>query len=206
MIVIIDYNMGNIGSIFNILHKIGADALISYKLSDINNAERIILPGVGSFDAGMANLKKLDLIDILLKALTVRKIPFLGICLGMQLLTRCSEEGHSRGLGVIEAKTMKFNFENHSSHLKTPHVGWNSVVLNKANKIFYNIDPHENRFYFSHSYYVVMDNAQDNILTTTFYGYEFISAIQKENIIGVQFHPEKSHKSGMQLLKNFAEM
>lgn len=198
--------MGNIGSIYNILHKIGVDALISSKSADIKDAERIILPGVGSFDAGMYNLKELNLIEVLLDMLTIRKVPFLGICLGMQLLTRCSEEGHSRGLGVIEAKTVKLNFVNHSSYLKTLHMGWNNVVLNKTSKIFYNIHPCENRFYFSHSYHIVVDNTRENILATTSYGYEFISAIQKENIIGVQFHPEKSHKFGMQLLRNFAEL
>ena len=203
MIVIVDYQMGNVGSIFNMIRKIGVDSLISSDCEDIKKAEKIVLPGVGAFDYGMNNLEKLGLIDILNERVIKYKIPILGICLGMQLMTNSSEEGDMNGFGWINAKTVKFKFKDNS--IKVPHMGWNTVNLSKESRIFANMENQENRFYFVHSYFVECNNRED-ILTTTKYGdKEFVSSFERENIIGVQFHPEKSHKFGMQLLKNFLE-
>ncbi len=200
MIVVIDYKMGNIGSILNMLKKIGAEAIISSDPEEIKKADKLILPGVGSFDAGMENLKNSGLIPAIEEKVINKKTLILGICLGMQLFAKNSEEGISRGLGWIDAEVKKFKFSENS--LKIPHMGWNSINIKKQGKLFENM-PLDSRFYFVHSYYFVCQD-KDNILATTNYGFDFPSIIRKGNIIGVQFHPEKSHKFGMQLLKNFA--
>lgn len=200
MIVIIDYNLGNPGSILNMIKKIGYNAVLTSDIKQLENASKIILPGVGSFDTGVRNLKNLNLINLLNKKVIEEKTPILGICLGMQLMTLSSEEGKEKGLGWLNAITKKFNFQN--KELKVPHMGWNTITLRKHSKLFNEMENQENRFYFVHSYAVECHDEND-ILTTTCYGYEFVSSFEKENIIGVQFHPEKSHKFGMQLLKNF---
>ncbi len=202
MIVIIDYNMGNPGSIDNMIKKIGYESVITHDIEIIKVAKKIILPGVGSFDKGIENLKNLNLWDILNYKAIKEKTPILGICLGMQLMTKKSEEGHEEGFGWIDAETLKFRFE--GNHLKIPHMGWNSIKIMKATNLFKNMEDDENRFYFVHSYYVKCNNKVD-VLTLTYYGYDFVSSFEKENIIGVQFHPEKSHKYGLALLKNFLE-
>lgn len=202
MIVIIDYNMGNVGSIANMIRYVGGKSIISNKHKDIEKAEKIILPGVGSFDTGIENLKKFDLIDILSKKALKDKIPVFGVCLGMQLLSKNSEEGKLNGLGWIEAKTIKFNFD---ENLNIPHMGWNDVIVNKKNKGLldgYDSDP---RFYFDHSFHLLCNNKED-IMGETEYGYLFASAIHKNNIYGVQFHPEKSHKYGMKVFENFINL
>ncbi len=201
MIVIIDYGMGNLGSIFNMLKKIGAPAEISGDPPKIFSAEKLILPGVGAFDHGMKNLRERGLIPILNKRVLEEKCPILGICLGMQLLTQCSEEGTLPGLGWIAAKTRHFRFSDGMARLKIPHMGWNEVQPVTAAPLF---DGYEGipRFYFVHSYHVCCEDTQD-ILGTTIYGYEFVSSVKHDNILGTQFHPEKSHKYGLQLLKNF---
>jgi glutamine amidotransferase len=199
MIVIIDYKMGNVGSIMNMLKKIGADAIVSSDIEQIKKSEKIILPGVGSFDTGIKNINELGLSPIINEKVIKEKTPILGICLGMQLFARKSEEGVLNGLGWIDGEVKKFKFENNI--FKIPHMGWNTINPQK-NDILFNDMPKESRFYFVHSYYFVCDN-QDNVLATTDYSYKFPSIVRKENIIGVQFHPEKSHKYGMKLLKNF---
>lgn len=204
MITIIDYGMGNLGSIKNMLKKIGFDATISSNIKLIKDAKKLILPGIGAFDAGMKNLDGLGLIPVLNNIVLNNKIPILGICLGMQLLTKSSEEGNIRGLGWIDAQTVRFKFDEKNNDLKVPHMGWNTVQLNKESPLFEEMFA-EPRFYFVHSYHVICNNEQD-ILTTTHHGYKFASSIQKDNIMGVQFHPEKSHKFGMKLLKNFVEL
>lgn len=204
MIVIINYNLGNPGSILNMLKKIGHNAIITSNIDEISKATKIILPGVGAFDNGVSNLKELGLFDLLNKKVIEEKIPILGICLGMQLMTLSSEEGKEKGFGWINAVTKKFNFEKSDLNLKIPHMGWNMVKIQKKSKLFSGMEEQENRFYFVHSYAVKCLDKHD-ILTITFYGYDFVSSFEKENIIGVQFHPEKSHKFGMQLLKNFIE-
>lgn len=197
MIVIVNYNMGNVGSVYNMIKKIGFEALITSNINEIEKAKKIILPGVGAFDNGIINLKKLGLIEILEYKVFKERVPILGICLGMQLMTKKSEEGELQGLSWIDAETKRFV----SDTYKIPHMGWNYVKIIKDSDLF-SSEFSEWRFYFVHSYYVECYN-KDDILTTTFYIHDFVSSFQRENIIGVQFHPEKSHKFGMMLLKNF---
>lgn len=203
MITIIDYRTGNLGSIQNMLKKIRVDSVIASDPEQIEPASKIILPGVGSFDQGMENLLNLNIRDILNKKVYEEKIPVLGICLGMQLMTHGSEEGKLSGLGWIDAKTIKFRFDDPVQY-KSPHIGWNFVRQHKESRLFRDLD-RDSRFYFVHSYYIRLNNPSD-ILTSTVYESEFTSSFERGNIIGVQFHPEKSHKFGMALLKNFAEL
>lgn len=201
MLVIIDYNSGNLQSIKNLLKKIGLSSLISSRIEDAENASKLILPGVGHFDNGMAQLKKSGLIEVLNQRVLKDKIPIFGICLGAQLLTKGSEEGTEPGLGWIDAQTVKFDRSKMSDNLKVPHMGWNEVRLKKPSKLFQNM-PEDPRFYFVHSYHIHCNNPADQLLTAQ-YGHEITAAVEHENILGVQFHPEKSHKFGMQLLANF---
>ena len=203
MIVIIDYGMGNLRSILNKLQRMDAEVVISSKVEDIEKTEKLILPGVGSFAAGMDNLEKYNLIPILTKKVIEDKIPILGICLGMQLLTKRSEEGNADGLGWIDAETKQFEFERNNIKLKIPHMGWNSIDIRRDSTLLKNV-PANSTFYFVHSYHVCC-NGTNSVVATTNYGYDFTSVIQKENIFGTQFHPEKSHKNGIKLLKNFVE-
>jgi len=200
-IVIIDYGLGNLGSIKNMLKKIGSEAIVSSSISDIERAEKLILPGVGNFDHGMRNLEASGLLSVLEDRVIQKRAPILGICLGMQLFARKSEEGESIGLGWVDAEVVRFKFDDKERHLKIPHMGWNLVEIRQRNPLFEEMYS-EPRFYFVHSYHVVCKNEND-ILAETFHGYEFACAIKKENIYGVQFHPEKSHKFGMKLLDNF---
>jgi imidazole glycerol-phosphate synthase subunit HisH len=203
MILIIDYGMGNLGSILNMLKKINAPAIISSKLDEIEKADKLILPGVGAFDNGMKNLSDLGLISVLKRKVLDRRTPVLGVCLGMQLLGKGSEEGQLPGLGWLDAKTVRFYFQGANANLKIPHMGWNQLVFRKSHPVFSDLEE-VNRFYFVHSYHVVCANP-DNVLASTTYGFDFTSVIVKDNIIGVQFHPEKSHTFGLRLLKNFVE-
>ena len=203
-IVIVDYGMGNLGSIRNMLSYIGANAAISSKISDIENADKLILSGVGAFDNGAKNIIDSDLISVLNDKVFKDKVPILGICLGMQLFAKKSEEGELRGLEWILADVVRFKFEGESDNLKIPHMGWNTVDIKKESRLFHNM-PDEPRFYFVHSYHVICDEDED-ILCTSHYGYDFVSVVERGNVFGVQFHPEKSHKFGMQLFKNFTEL
>jgi imidazole glycerol-phosphate synthase subunit HisH len=202
MITVIDYGMGNLGSIRNMFKRIKVESEITGEVGKIAAAEKILLPGVGAFDAAMQKIKDAGLLDVLNKKALEEKVPTLGICLGMQLLTHSSEEGKLPGLGWIDARTVKFNFSNNS--LKIPHMGWNTVNIKKESPLIEKL-PEEPRFYFVHSYYISCNNNSD-VLTTTHYGIDFHSIIQHENIYGAQFHPEKSHKFGMKLLENFARI
>jgi glutamine amidotransferase len=204
MILILDYGLGNLGSILNMLKKIGApSAKISSDAKDIEQAEKIILPGVGAFDTGIQRLRETGLIGLLNEKVVKAKTPTLGVCLGMQLITKNSEEGELPGLGWIEAETIRFRFDSKQTGLKVPHMGWNTVRIQRKGTLF--ADMYENpRFYFVHSFHVVSHNPE-NILATTEYGYEFPSVIQQGHIMAAQFHPEKSHKFGMKLYKNFVE-
>jgi imidazole glycerol-phosphate synthase subunit HisH len=203
MITIINYGLGNLGSVQNMLKRIGAPCKITSDLKEIEDAEKILLPGVGAFDSAIQKIDELNLRSILVHKAKVDKIPFLGICLGMQLLTRSSEEGILNGLDLVPAKTIKFKFDN-TSNLKIPHMGWNYVKVNTQSKLTEDFTP-EHRFYFVHSYKVVCDDNTNSILKTN-YGGDFDAAIQNENVYGTQFHPEKSHKYGMHLLTNFAKI
>jgi len=199
MITIVNYDMGNLGSIQNMLNKIGVKSTITSSPGEVLVAEKLLLPGVGNFKRAMENLTNYGLIDTLNQKVLVEQIPILGICLGMQLMSSYSEEGECEGLGWIPARTEKFEmFE--KSGLKVPHMGWNEVAFPTNHFLSEGlVDP---RFYFVHSYKVTCES-MENILCTTNYGVEFHSGIQKDNIMGVQFHPEKSHAFGMRLLENF---
>ena len=200
-VVIIDYGMGNLGSISNMLKYIGADSIITSDHNIIESAEKIILPGVGHFDRAMNNINELNLAGILRKKSLVDKVPFLGICLGMQLMCRHSEEGNKDGLGLINADVIRFNLDR---AYKVPHMGWNFIEPKNNNKILENLDNYS-KFYFVHSYFVKVDD-ETNVLTYTNYVDKFASGItNNENIFGVQFHPEKSHKYGVTLFRNFIE-
>ena len=205
MIVIINYELGNLGSIQNMLHKLGYQSLISNCPKEIEQATKLILPGVGAFDKGMENLHKTGLIPLLNYKVREEKTPILGICLGMQLLTRQSEEGERKqlGLGWIEANTVRFQFGERTT-LRIPHMGWNFVEFTANHPLGNNL-PEDPRFYFVHSYHPICDDPSDSFINAV-YGYNFVAGIHNKNIFGVQFHPEKSHKYGMQLLHNFAEM
>ena len=203
MITIINYGMGNLGSVQNMLKRIGVKSVITSDINEIEKAEKILLPGVGAFDAAISKIDELNLRPVLTFMAKEKKVPFLGICLGMQLLTESSEEGVLKGLNFVPAKTIKFKFPENSD-LKIPHMGWNLVTKNTESVLTKNFTD-EFRFYFVHSYHVKCDNPINSILTTN-YGYEFDSAIQNENVFGAQFHTEKSHKYGMQLLSNFANI
>jgi len=202
MIVIVDYGLGNVRSIYAKIDQMGEEARISHDKSDIETADALILPGVGAFDTGMHNLKALDLIDILYRRIIQERIPVLGICLGMQLFTNKSEEGSQEGLSYIDAETIRFQFPEEIS-LPVPHMGWNTIQKKREIPALSGIVDNS-RFYFIHSYHISCHNPQD-IVATTIYGGNYPSIIQKDNILGVQFHPEKSHKQGITLLKNFVK-
>lgn len=201
MITIVDYGMGNLGSIKNMIKRIGYESVISNLPKVIEQAEIIILPGVGRFDCAMGNLNKLGIIGSI-KEKANSGTPLLGICLGMQLLSSYSEEGNVQGLDLIPGIVRKFNLP---EKFKIPHMGWNYVDYKKGDHLFANFESFgEARFYFVHSYHFSCENASHVIGSTT-YGKPFASVIRSGNIQGVQFHPEKSHKFGMQLLKNLIE-
>jgi glutamine amidotransferase len=199
-ITVINYGMGNLGSIDNMLKKIGAIPIIATTKEEIQNADKLILPGVGFFKHAVTELKNKDLWDIIDEKIKFQKTPLLGICLGAQLVAEYSEEGDCLGFGWIKGKVVKFN----NSNIKIPHMGWNSVNIKKKSVLFDNM--YENpRFYFVHSYHFIEQESED-ILTTTNYGDEFPSSIEKGNIFAVQFHPEKSHKFGIRLFENFVQI
>jgi glutamine amidotransferase len=201
MITIVDYGMGNLGSIRNMLKKVGAACEISADPDVVRSAGKLILPGVGAFDAGMSRLEASGLADALHHAVKARRAPVLGICLGMQLMTRGSEEGQRPGLGWIDATSVRFK-PSPDAGLKVPHMGWNVVTPCKLSALVEDA-PEEERFYFVHSYYVRCASAADVLLRAA-HGETFDAAFERENVLGVQFHPEKSHRFGLQLLRNFA--
>jgi glutamine amidotransferase len=201
MVTIINYGMGNLGSVANMIKKVGGECIITSDINEIKQSKKLILPGVGAFDAAVKTLKNQGLWDIIIEKALTEKATIMGICLGMQLLCKGSEEGDLEGFGFIDGYAKKFRFED--KNLKVPHMGWNTVKLNKKSNLFKGMEEQENRFYFVHSYRVDCYFKED-ILTTTRYGEdEFVSSFEKENLLGCQFHPEKSHKFGMRLFRNF---
>lgn len=200
MIAIIDYGMGNLRSLHYKLMKDGIDSIITNKKDEIYKSEKIILPGVGNFKKAMENIYNLELFNLLNEEVLVKKKKILGICLGMQLLTNHSEEGDIDGFAWIDAQTIKFKFENND--LSIPHVGWNNIMLINNHKYLENLS--EKEFYFTHSYFVKCKN-DENVIAKTNYGIEFDSIIQSNNVFGTQFHPEKSHRKGFELILNFAK-
>lgn len=203
MLAIVDYGMGNLGSIVHALRRIDVAATLTSSPDDIQQADRIILPGVGSFDRGMENLSKRNLIPVLEERVLEDHVPILGICLGMQLFCERSEEGTSQGLGWIESSARRFRFERNGSRLKVPHMGWNAVRTN--DKTLLSGINGQDRFYFVHSFHLD-DVREENIIGTTSYGYEFPSVIRRGNIMGIQCHPERSHRSGIRILRNFMDL
>ncbi|MDD2268379.1 MAG: imidazole glycerol phosphate synthase subunit HisH [Eubacteriales bacterium] len=206
MTVILDYDMGNVCSIQNMLKKIGEKAIISRNPDIITNADKLILPGVGSYDMGMEQLKQFNLIEqIKIHAIDKQK-PILGICLGMQLLGRRSEEGNKQGLSLIPFDVVKFNFDCinvEEKGLKIPHMGWDYTQNTFDDVLTDNLDERQ-RYYFVHSYYAMCDDTENSLMSCK-YGYLFTAAVKKGRIYGVQFHPEKSHNFGMKLLQNFVQ-
>lgn len=201
MIVIVDYGMGNLRSVQKGFERVGAEALVSRKVRDIDSAEKLVLPGVGAFPECMKNLVTFGLVDSILAFLKSGK-PFLGICLGLQLLFEESEEfGLHEGLKVIPGKVKAFSRE---MGLKIPHMGWNQVAFKKDVPIFRGID-NGSFFYFVHSYFVEPELAAD-IATETDYGVTFTSSIARDNIFALQFHPEKSQENGLRILRNFSSL
>lgn len=200
MIGVVNYGVSNLGSMLNMMKKIGVTAEPISTPESIMKAEKIILPGVGAFDNGMKALEDMNLVEPLKKRVLKDGIPFLGVCLGMQMLGLWSEEGQRKGLGIIDGYCVRFSNNYDNSKIRIPHMGWSDIQVQKDNILLNNIN--EARFYFVHSYHFVCRN-KDDILATATYGDAFAAAVQKDNVYGVQFHPEKSHQFGMKLLRNF---
>ena len=203
-IVIVDYGMGNLNSVVKKVFSLNANAIISSKPEEIINAQKLILPGVGHFGKAMENIKSLNLFEALNKAVIKNRTPILGICLGMQLMCTRSEEGNLNGFGWIDAEVLKFNIKDKLKH-KVPHTGWNQISINNLDSRLMNGISDLSEFYFVHSYYVKAID-ESVILNQTEYEQDFTSAIEKENIFGTQYHPEKSHDAGTQLFKNFINL
>lgn len=203
MIVIIDYGLGNVHSVAKAFRRVGTEVVISREISVIEQAKKLILPGVGHFSRGMKNLKDLNLIEVLNKEVIINKTPILGICLGMQLMTKESEEGNCAGLSWIDAKTSKFSLKGKTNfRQRIPKMGWNSLKIQNDNILLKDIT-NKDTFYFVHSYYVSC-SSPSNIVSKTDYINEYVSCFNVENIYGVQFHPEKSHDKGLKIIKNFS--
>lgn len=204
MILILDYDMGNIASIRNMFHSIGYDdVIISSDSEVIEKSDKIVLPGVGSFDRGIENLELHGLREPLIVVANKQKKPVLGICLGMQLLGLDSEEGEKEGLGLIPFHTKRFDLD---EPYKIPHMGWNDVKIEaEGSPLLKYVESEGSRYYFVHSYHAVCDDSRYELMSSE-YGYRFTAAVCKDNIYGVQFHPEKSHSFGKALLKGFVEL
>lgn len=197
-ILIIDYGVGNDQSVINSLSFLGYEFLVSNKKEDILSADAYILPGVGAFNEAMKNLDELKIIDVLKQQVLIEKKPILGICLGFQVLADYSEEnGRHQGLGFIKGGVIKLKEKN---GLRIPHVGWNTIKIIKKDPLFSKLDK-EPSFYFDHSYYLDCD--ESFVAASCFYGFNMVSAVQKDNIFGVQFHPEKSQNNGLKLFRSF---
>jgi glutamine amidotransferase len=201
MITIVDYGMGNLGSIRSMFRRIGVPATITGDADQIALASKVLLPGVGSFDAAMAQIEGRGLREVLDDKATRERVPTLGICLGMQLITRGSQEGSLPGLGWVAAQACRFPPD---PALKVPHMGWNLVRPTRPSSLTAGLAA-DARFYFVHSYYVRTDRPEETVLEAE-YGVPFAAALEAGNVFGAQFHPEKSHRFGMQLLANFAAL
>ena len=204
MITIIDYGSGNIKAITNIYEKLKVPYTIASIPDQVIGAKKIFLPGVGAFDETISKLDSTGFRKVLDKEVLENKVPIMGICVGMQILADSSEEGTCKGLGYIKGKVKKINPSLILQKPKLPHLGWNSIEVLKNNELLKDIDPVFG-FYFLHTYYFECED-QKNILATTNYGATFASAVYRENVFGIQFHPEKSHHNGVKLLHNFANL
>jgi glutamine amidotransferase len=199
-ITIIDYGVGNIASVANMLKKVGACVCISNSPEDILNADKVLLPGIGQFDHGMKKLHDLGLVDILNAFVLEQKKPLLGICLGAQILGIGSEEGSLPGLGWIDMECVRLPV---LPPLRVPHMGWNVIKPQRCSRILSNVHQ-SSKFYFVHSYYMKCNNVTNSVAQTN-HGFDFTSIVEKENIYGTQFHPEKSLKYGMSLMQSFVD-
>ena len=204
MITIIDYGLGNIRAFANVYDRLNIPVSVARSSDDLRNATKIILPGVGAFDHAMSKLNGSGMRETLEQRVLGHRVPVLGICVGMQILARSSEEGILPGLGWIDGTVKKLDISFLQSKTRLPHMGWNTIHPHPRDPLLLNLDD-DSRFYFLHSYYFHCNNPDDTIATTE-YGIEFTSAARHHNIYGVQFHPEKSHNWGIQLLKNFADL
>jgi glutamine amidotransferase len=204
MIAIIDYGLGNVRAFVNLYERLNIPVSIANKPSDLRAASKLILPGVGAFDHAMSLLNESGMRDSLEQMVILRKTPILGICVGMQVLAQSSEEGDLSGLGWIDGRVRKLKVGGADSGLPLPHMGWNTIQPVSENPFISNLTNNA-RFYFLHSFYFECNNSKDSIATTE-YGTIFSSMVNKENIYGVQYHPEKSHHWGITLLKKFAAL
>lgn len=204
MITIIDFGMGNLGSVVKCFERLGAPAFVSCDPKEIMKADKLVLPGVGHFGRAMQNLREQGIVDCLNYKVMDCGTQILGICLGMQLFASWSAEGDAEGLGWIEARVEKFNTEKMNVPRKIPHMGWNTLELRKDCGVFGDVD-RKDAFYFVHSYIVVCEDVEV-VAATTYYGYQFVSAVHSGNILGTQFHPEKSHEQGMNIIRRFVEL
>ena len=204
MITIIDYGLGNIRAFYTVFERLKVDVRIALCAEDLISADKLILPGVGAFDYAMTRLNESGMRDVLEKKVLIEKVPVLGVCVGMQMLAKSSDEGVLPGLGWIDGKVKRFDAETIPFKTRFPHMGWNSILPDEQSPLMKDIQS-DSRFYFLHSYY--FENSQpENRIATTSYGIDFCSAVQRDNIFGVQFHPEKSHSNGVNLLHNFAKL
>lgn len=200
MITIIDYGLGNIKAFLHVYKKLNIPTVVATSATQVDEASKLILPGVGSFDYAMTRLNASGMRDSLDKAVLEKKVPVIGICVGMQMLSVSSDEGQLPGLGWIDGSVKKFSLNENATIL--PHMGWNDVKPVNNSPLFSGIEE-SSLFYFLHSYYFVCNNRK-NIICESQYGINFTCAVAQNNVYGVQFHPEKSHYSGVQLLKNFS--
>lgn len=203
MIGVVDYGLGNIQSFVDIYRKLNMPVLVARTREDVVCADRFILPGVGAFDWAMERLEASGMRHVLDELVLIKKRPVLGVCVGMQIMARRSDEGVAHGLGWIQADVRRFDKGRLDKNACLPHMGWNDVAPKKSDCLFRELEA--SRFYFLHSYYFVPDKA-DEVLATTNYGDMFASAVRAGNVWGTQFHPEKSHRWGVQVLKNFGEI
>lgn len=204
MIAVVDYGLGNVRAFLNVYRRLNVDAMAAANPADLARATRIILPGVGAFDHAMQRLDESGMRSTLDELILEKKVPVLGVCVGMQMLGRSSDEGQRSGLGWLPGEVKRFHATPATTKLPTPHMGWNDVHPTSGNRLFASLES-EARFYFLHSYYFRCDRASDAIASSE-YGATFSSAVGAGNIYGVQFHPEKSHHYGTRLLQNFAEL
>jgi glutamine amidotransferase len=203
VIAIVDYGMGNLGSVQNMLRKLGAESVRTSDPAEIANADRLVLAGIGGFDGAMERLANAGLIDVLNEQVIERRAPILGVCLGMQVMAKSSSEGSRPGLGWLDAEVIRFEFPD-ERRLPIPHMGWEVVAPTRPSPLFDPAGP-EPRFYFSHAFHLVCGDQADVAATTT-YGYEFAAAIHRGNILGTQFHPEKSHVFGLEVYRRFIDL
>jgi imidazole glycerol-phosphate synthase subunit HisH len=202
MVAILNYGIGNVHSIYNMLKKINVSSLIATTVEDVAKADKLILPGVGHFDYCMQQFQQAPFFEAVNQRVLKEQVPVLGVCVGCQMLFSQSEEGQEKGLGWIPGTVIKFRQDKMDVNRTIPHMAWTDVAPQGDNRLFKDIN--EPRFYFVHSYHISGTN-EAYVTSKAFYGYEFVASVKKENIMGVQFHPEKSHKFGMKLYENFAK-